>query len=324
MRTAAFLVFGLVATFASYLHAADRPVAAVEHVLIVSIDGLRPDLALRADMPALRSLLNRGSFSFWARTTEVSVTLPSHASMLTGVTPNKHKISWNDDRATWEVLTYPTFLEKAKAAGYTTAMVGSKAKFKLFDKPGAVDHAFWPKTDSVRDDDTSATAAVAIIKQFKPGAMFIHFGAVDSAGHGIGWGTRQQMQVIADTDKLLGNVLAAYDEAGLTDKTMVILSADHGGSGRWHGANDVRARHIPWICAGPSVLAGQDLTYNRDLVINTEDTYVTACWLLGLDPGKDLDGKVVTDIFEKKELLQPVAPINGPVPTQAPEVMREN
>ena len=37
-----------------------RPIPAVEHVLIISIDGLRPDLALLADMPNLRGLLKQG------------------------------------------------------------------------------------------------------------------------------------------------------------------------------------------------------------------------------------------------------------------------
>lgn len=311
--TAAFLasillLFCCTSTFAQ-LATTERPSPAVKHVLVVSIDGLRPDVALRADMPTLRTLVKRGSFSFWARTTEVSITLPSHTSMLTGVTPAKHNISWNDDRATWEVLKVPTLLERAHAAGYTTAMVASKAKFKLFDKPGAVDHAYWPKTDSVRDDDTSAAAAVDIVTKYKPDVMFLHFGSVDSVGHGIGWGTPQQIAAIEAVDKLLGSVVTAYTDAGLIDSTVIILSADHGGAGRTHGRDDFRSRHIPWIAAGPNVLPGQDLTNFRELVINTEDTFATACWLMGIDPGTDIDGKPITQIFKQKpvEMLQPAA-----------------
>src|SRR5690242_4432633 len=76
-----------------------RPIPAVEHVVLISIDGLRPDLALRANMPVLRRMLSEGSYTFWAKTTEVSVTLPSHTSMVTGVTPEKHGVTWNDDLA---------------------------------------------------------------------------------------------------------------------------------------------------------------------------------------------------------------------------------
>ena len=73
------------------------PAAASRRIVIVSIDGLRPDVALRANMPALRSLMARGSFTMFAVTTDVAVTLPSHMSMLTGMPPDKHKILYNDD-----------------------------------------------------------------------------------------------------------------------------------------------------------------------------------------------------------------------------------
>src|SRR4051794_35241398 len=61
-----------------------RPVPAITRALIISIDGLRPDVMLRADAPNLKSLYTTGSFSFWARTTPLSITLPSHTTMLTG------------------------------------------------------------------------------------------------------------------------------------------------------------------------------------------------------------------------------------------------
>src|SRR5690349_13962728 len=69
----------------------------VRRVLLVSIDGLRPDLVLRAKAPMIVSLMDRGCFSLWATTTAVAITLPSHTSMLTGVTPSEHGIDWNTD-----------------------------------------------------------------------------------------------------------------------------------------------------------------------------------------------------------------------------------
>src|SRR3954470_7464473 len=92
-------------TFAS---AADRPVPQVKHALIISIDGLRPDLMLRAKAPRMQSLLDRGSYSMWAKTTAASITLPSHISMLTGVTPEAHGIHWNEDLPLREPV-YPSF-----------------------------------------------------------------------------------------------------------------------------------------------------------------------------------------------------------------------
>src|SRR3984957_17743813 len=108
-----------------------RPIPAIQKVLIVSIDGLRPDLALRADTPTIHQLIKDGSFSFWARTTAESVTLPSHTSMLTGAQPIKHGIQWNMELPLdYPVYpAYPTLFQLAKKAGYTTAMAAGKNKF---------------------------------------------------------------------------------------------------------------------------------------------------------------------------------------------------
>src|SRR5262245_8132085 len=69
----------------------------IQHVLIISIDGMRPDLLLRGDTPRIHSLLQTGSFTMWARTVPASTTLPAHVSMLTGVPPEVHGVQWNAD-----------------------------------------------------------------------------------------------------------------------------------------------------------------------------------------------------------------------------------
>lgn len=109
-------------------------------VLIVSIDDCRPDVALRAEMPVLRSLLLQGSFTFWARTIDVAVTPPSHTSMLTGVTPARHKVDWNDDVGPerFHYPEFPTPMDLARQKGMTTALVAAKSKFVVLAQPGSV------------------------------------------------------------------------------------------------------------------------------------------------------------------------------------------
>ena len=86
-----FFVFLVSLPFAAPLLAqTTRPVPGIDHVLIISVDGLRPDVLLRADTPNMHTLFHNGSFTFWARTTAQSITLPSHVSMLTGVVPEKN------------------------------------------------------------------------------------------------------------------------------------------------------------------------------------------------------------------------------------------
>src|SRR5258708_26304566 len=89
----------LVICLAPFCHAgpATAPTTAPARVLIVSIDGCRPDMLLRANTPNVHQLMKEGAFSFWARTTPLAITLPSHTSMLTGVIPRNHGVEWNKD-----------------------------------------------------------------------------------------------------------------------------------------------------------------------------------------------------------------------------------
>jgi predicted AlkP superfamily pyrophosphatase or phosphodiesterase len=270
-------------------------------VMIVSFDGLRPDVALRADMPHLRALMARGSFTFWARTTDVAITLPSHTSMLTGVTPDRHGIHWNDNdpKNLPEYPDVPTLFQLAKRQGHTTAAVAGKAKFRVFAATGALDWRFIKEAS----DDQVADAACAIVREHQPDVLFVHFPDCDRVGHADGWGTPQQIDAVSHADKELGRVLDALDEEHLTDKTLIIVSADHGGNGRTHGGPDPRSQHIPWIAAGPGVKQNFDLTRIKPLVIATYDTFATACFALGIPLPDHIDGKPVTAIFAQTELL---------------------
>lgn len=277
-------------------------------VIIVSIDGLRPDLMLRANTPNLHKMLDESAYSLWARSTAVSITLPSHVSMLTGVQPQVHGIMWNDDLPLSQPIypKVPTIFELAKKQGYTTAIAAGKSKFDALTKPGTVDWSWIAKKSTTNDEDV-AEAAINIIRQNQPDVMHIHFPGADNAGHSKGWSSPEQMAAIANIDTLFGKVLATLDELKLTEKTYIIVSADHGGSGKTHGADDNRSRTIPWILRGPNVRKGYDLTLIRPLDINTEDTFATACYLLKIPPHKNVEGKPVLPALVDVDLMKPSA-----------------
>ncbi len=277
-----------------------RPIPAVERVLIVSIDGLRPDCALLADMPVLRSLLKQGAYTFWAKTTAVSITLPSHTSLLTGVAPGKHGIEWNRDLPLREPVyaRVPTIFELASASGYSTAMVAGKSKFNALAKPGTLTWAVIPG-EAAGNNEEVVVNAVKLIEEKKPDVFFVHFPDVDGVGHAKGWGSAEQLACIEKTDRQLGELLTALDRAGLRASTFLMVTADHGGAGLTHGADDARSRHIPWIAVGPGVRQNFDLTRAAALEVRIEDTCATACYLLGLPQAPYFDGKPVTTVFEQ-------------------------
>jgi arylsulfatase A-like enzyme len=296
-----------------------RPIPQVDRLMIISIDGLRPDVMLRGNTPNLHKLMDNGSFSMWAQTVPVAITLPSHVSMLTGVVPEKHGINFNDERATTQAI-YPnatTLFEIAHNAGYTTALISGKAKFEVLAKPGTVDWLSVPNDPKVTDADV-ADRAGSILRLHKPKVTFVHFPGVDTAGHAKGWASPEQFAALAQIDESIGMLLHGLETSGLSNSTIVIVTADHGGSGRQHGAGDVRSLCIPWIACGPGVKKNYDLTLIRPLTVNTTDTFATACFLLGIQPPEGIDGKAIEQIVEGYELLHPSKPTTAPTAEATP------
>jgi predicted AlkP superfamily pyrophosphatase or phosphodiesterase len=269
------------------------PVSA-RRVLIVSVDGLRPDIALRASMPTLRSLMRAGSFTFYAQTTDLAVTLPSHVSMLTGNPPEVHGVTWNDDGPTLRVPRVPTLFALAHAAGRTTALVSGKSKFSVFERAGGLD---WSAVRGQLSDEEVADRAVELIRQHRPEVLVVHLPAHDATAHAQGWGSPASLRAAEAADAALGRVLAALEEAKVLGETLVIVTADHGGAGKNHGGLDPRSRLIPWIAAGPGVVAGLDLTLEPALVVHTEDTFATALQFLGLPLPAPCAGRPVEEAF---------------------------
>jgi predicted AlkP superfamily pyrophosphatase or phosphodiesterase len=277
-----------------------RPLPAIERVLIISIDGLRPDRLLLCNTPVMHRMIKEGAFTMWAQTTAVSITLPSHTSMLTGVTPRKHGIEWNEDLPLLHPIypKVPTVFELARKWNYTTALISGKPKFHTLAKPGTVNYMWIPEDKDLEEDEPVAEAAERIILEHKPDLTFVHFPADDKKGHKYGWGSAEQTVAIERADVCVGRVLAALDKAGVREHTLIILTADHGGAGLTHGPEDPRSRNIPWIANGPGVKVGFDLTQSLELMVRTEDTCATACYVLGLGQFPQFDGKPVLFAFD--------------------------
>jgi predicted AlkP superfamily pyrophosphatase or phosphodiesterase len=276
-------------------------------VLIVSIDGCRPDCLLRADAPHVRQMMKDGSFTMWATTTEAAITLPSHTSMLTGCTIAKHGMRANkDDTAATQPILVPTIFQLAKETHISTGMAAAKSKFYIY--AGPVDFSWTPEEPVVQSEKV-ADHAIEILKQHQPRLMFVHFGWVDAVGHGKGWGSPEQIAAIEDVDRQIGRVLQALDDTGLRKETTIIVTADHGGATLGHGGLVATSQNIPWIITGPNVRPNVDLTrYSRGGTVRTYDTFATACEVLGIKTPDDIDGVPVSAAFKTSELMVDIRP----------------
>jgi len=275
---------------------APAPAPITRHALIISIDGLRPDLLTVANTPRIHALMKSGSYTLWARTVEEGYTLSSHVSMLTGVTPSRHGVTWNSHLED-AYPNVPTIFEIAKKSGLTTAVIAGKTKFVVLTRPGTLDWSSIGNEDVDRDLDV-ARRAVAIVRDHRPDLTFVHFAQVDMIGHARGWGSPDQIQALAQADEAVGVVQDAIAAAGLAEATLILLTADHGGAGYSHEPEDIRSQLIPWIVSGPSVRRNLDLTTIPDLAVTTMATFATVCAFLELKPDGPIDGLPVMQIFE--------------------------
>ena len=282
--------------------AASIDVPHIGRVVIISVDGLRPDVLLRAEAPAIRSLMTDGSFSLYAHTIPYAYTLPAHISMLTGVSPEKHGVTWNR-YIEQSYPNVPTLFDLAHARRISTAIATSKMKFITLARPGSLDWQFIADEDKQTDADVAREAA-GILEERRPEVMFVHFGNVDVVGHASGWGSEQQIRAVKDADACVGVVIAALKRAGLFDASLVILTTDHGGGGRGHGPDDLTSALVPWIACGPGIRKNFDLTLLRGRPVATMDTFATCAAVLGIPVPAGTEGKVVGNLFHSDELLK--------------------
>lgn len=274
----------------------------VEHVVIISIDGLRPDAWELADTPTLDALRLAGSFSPTASAVLPSVTLINHASMLGGMRPEKHGIDFNTADETRGKINGPTLFSVAHDAGFSTAMVVGKPKLDHLDIPGSVDNYIY----AGYTDMQVAAEAIAVIEAGLPAVLFIHLPDVDSAGHLTGWMSAGQLLTVSNTDSQVGKIIAALEAGDYLPRTLLLITADHGGSGTSHGSDSPADRLIPWLAVGPGVPAGARLSSQ----ITTYDTAATVLHALNLPIPANWDGRPVLEIFNPPALEPTAQPAN--------------
>ena len=263
------------------------PAPRASRVLILSIDGLRPDAIALAPMPNLLALMQSSAYTLTAQTVYPSVTLVSHSSMLVGVCPSKHGVDWNDYLPEKGYARGTDLFDIAHAAGLQTVMYVGKEKLRQLTEPASTDTFVF-----INDRDLVITDQLLANFPQDFGLLFIHFPTPDWMGHEYGWMSEEQLSVIRRADEALGEILAALDARGLRDETLLIITADHGGHDTGHGTDLPVDMTIPWVASGPGIQPKQLSTQ-----VYTMDTAATAAFALGLPIPSEWDGVPVYEAF---------------------------
>ena len=242
--------------------------AAARHLVIVSIDGLRPEFYLDLAFPApeLRALAARGAFARAVEPVFPSVTYPNHATIVTGVRPTRHGIAFNTrfdpagERGRWyeeaaDLKALPVW-EWARAAGLTTAAVswpatlGARIDHLVAERdyymrrepldllraattPGLfaltrVEPEKGMFKDVSRWDDFLARTAAALIREARPHLLLLHLVQTDVFQHRGGRDGADVKPGLARIDAHVGQLVAALAAAGIADRATLLITGDHG------------------------------------------------------------------------------------------------
>ncbi len=266
--------------------AAQAP-APARHVILLSLDGARAD-AMKAAIPA--TLAARGSVSWRAQTISPSLTLPSHASMLSGVSPAIHRVTFNDWSSGRPHFRRPTiFTEVTRASGTAAAFV-HKSKLLMLMPPGSVAAVRLLVYPRLRQAGVVEQAA-RHFTEHRPTLLFIHVADPDDAGHRYRWMSPQYVRVMAGVPVLVERLLRALDESGVAAQSLLIVTADHGGHWITHGTNRPEDMTIPWMAFGGAARSG--VVIARTVV--TYDTAATVLATLGIAIPADWQGRPVRE-----------------------------
>jgi len=286
------------------------------NLLLITLDTTRTDHlgcygADGANTPAIDSLAARGAL-FEEAHSPAPMTLPAHATMLTGVLPPEHGARVNGEHRLGEEL--PTLPEQLSAAGYRTGAFiaafvlnhrfGLNRGFDHYDDEltGAYEQEVPSGLARYRPGNLVVDAALNWLEKGKPFEPFFAWVHLYDAhypwfSHEPGEaapipGSGTYAGEIAFMDRQVARLLSFLEQRGITDRTVVVALADHGEGLGDHGEIEhayllnEEVLHVPWIVAGPGVKSGHRIP----ALVTLEDLWPTVSELLGL-PAPELRGR---------------------------------
>ncbi len=296
-------ILGIATVSAALIFCTSPDLAAAQstpRVLLIGIDGVRPDVLAEVPTPNIDALAAGGWYTAEARTTTPSVSGPSWSSMLTGVWPEKHGVT-NNDFTGRDYDRWPSFLTRIEAERPALATFAALDWLPLAELDGG--GPVLPASIDTRvvlngydlgwaEADAELTAqAVSHLEGADPDAMFVYLGNPDETSHEHGSIGMEYRDAIALADRHVGMLTDAVRARSGYDSEdwLVLISTDHGRrADGGHGGDSPEEMTIFILASGP---ATSDWPPPGPAFI--VDVAATALDHLGIaiDPGWELDGR---------------------------------
>jgi len=255
--------------------------AVISHVLIIGVDGLSADGVRNAAIPNIHKLMDRGAWTLKSRGVMPTVSSPNWMSLLSGAGPEMHGVHSND----WERFNFKIEPACKGSEGIFPGIFGviheqrqNAALAAIHDWPGfgrLVEKNSASHVQHVKGSPEATAAAIAYWKRHQPLLLFVHLDDVDHAGHGKTWEGPEYKAAVEIIDGLIGQLVAAVP----IEKTLIVLVADHGGTGTKHGNDTTNELETPLVFAGPGISKGEITGRPRSI-----DVAPTVMKALGLRP----------------------------------------
>ncbi len=285
------------------------------NIVLVTLDTTRADHLgawgwPHARTPNLDALAARGA-RFARCDTAAPITLPSHATILSGLLPPRHGVR---DNGTFVLdAKVETVAERLRAGGYDTAAVvsavvlarrhGLDQGFRAYDDDLWKGYAAGTEVSERQAEATTEAALAALGRLRPPFFLWVHYfdpheeyrppARFADAGAGP---YRLYDAEITYMDAEIGRLLAR-----LPADTAVVVVGDHGEMLGEHGETSHGlllargARRVPLLLAGPGVPAGRA----TDCLVRTADVAPTLLALAGAPVPAGLDGESLLPVPER-------------------------
>ncbi|MBU6334328.1 MAG: alkaline phosphatase family protein [Chloroflexi bacterium] len=256
-------------------------------IILVMVDGVRPDALDATPCPTFAALRARGASTLHAQSVMPSVTLPCHMSIFHSVPPARHGITDN----LYLPMARPVtgLVERLRHHGHRSAFIHNWEPLRDLNRPETLALSYYVEPPYTHQyDNDVATQAARVIADGRHTFVFAYLGGVDVAGHAFGWMSSGYLEQLRHLDADLGTIIAAVP----ADAT-VIVQADHGGHERTHGTASPEDMTIPWMACGPRIRAGYTIAGPVSLL----DTAPTIAHLLGIGPDAAWEGRAITEML---------------------------
>lgn len=276
-------------------------VKGVKHVVLIGLDGWGAYSVPKANMPNVKSLMEKGSYTLESRSILPSSSAPNWAAMFMGVGPELHGYTtWGSEtpeipsRVILKNGIFPTVFQVVRDArpdaeiGVFSEWLGIKY---LID---TLSVSVYQNTPDYNKYPTAlCETAVKYIKEKKPTLAAFCFDNPDHVGHQTGHDTPAYYEKLEELDGYVGQIIQAAKDAGIYEETIFIVTADHGGINKGHGGKTLQEMQIPFIICGKGVKAGHKIGSS----VMQFDTAATIAYILGAKAPQVWIGRPVSEVF---------------------------